>query len=304
VSRSEAAGVCPSEEELATQLRPRLQNTHTSSEPLVIDVTIDAEATDFTATVRVSGRRHGERSLRAPGPACDALRAALFVTLLLLLDEVPQGTREPEPPSKPALQPRPPSPQAPAAARAREPQRPPPRREAQRSLRTSGWIGAGGALTHGLPADFSAALFGDFALRLDRVEVSLGAFWTPERRVQYGPGSVLLNVWGGRLRACYRVPLVEPRFLLGACALGAVAALQGEGRGFTVDASKRRPWWLAGGGPEFRWSFAPRLALGANVQTLVTLHREGFTVQGLDAEGYTTDRVLGWVGFDVSLQIW
>jgi hypothetical protein len=94
---------------------------------------------------------------------------------------------------------------------------------------------------------------------------------------------------------------------LSGCGLGLLASLRGEASGFSSEPrSRRRPWWLAGAGPEIRFFASDVLALGVSGAVLVTGHTESFSIEGLEDRGaaYETDRWVGWIGLDVGVKIW
>ncbi len=274
VVRTPAARACPDEAALAEQLRARTSARAESSAPLYLDVKLDARGTAFVADLRVSGRKGGERSFRAEGPACDALSDVLVVSLSLLLDdddEVPPARRS--------------STQAPAAPAS-----------------TSGSLALGGAVTNALPRAWSSAWSGELALRAARWDFALAGFWAPEQKHAFAPGEIALGAEGARSRACFALVGRELRF--GACAVGMLAVLRAEAEGFTSDGSKARAWWLAGAGPELRWFPAHSLSLGLYSHFLAGLGRQTFSVAGLPGTAFRTSAGSFWAGLDCSVQIW
>jgi hypothetical protein len=275
LSRTPAAASCPSEAAIAGELRNRANARAESSEPLFLDVKLDARGSAFTAEVRVTGRKQGERSLRAEGPTCDALHDVLVVSLSLLLDD--DSETSPESPRQVA---RPPI----AAA--------PP----------TGWLAAGGAGTHGLPSAWSSAWFAELGVRFPRWDVSLGGVWAPERSVSFGPGEIVVQTLAARAHGCYALSGRELR--LSGCAVGLLATLRGQAERFTNNDSQRRTWLLLGVGPELRWFPARALSVGISGQLLASLGRQSFSIAGLPGKAYRTDAVVGWVGADVGVRIW
>ena len=181
VSRSEGAGACPDAEQLATELSRRMGPRNSpDSELLLLSVELGGDTEAYVAKVRVDGRKHGERTLRAAGPTCDSLRDALLVTLLVLLDEeraaapgdapttapaeaasaadaAPAGTPESTlttAPAAPATEPRATVPEARSAQGERQPQP------------ATLWLALGGGVTHGIPQDWSGALLLDLSVRV------------------------------------------------------------------------------------------------------------------------------------------
>jgi hypothetical protein len=277
VSRSRAASSCPSETELASELEGRASARAESSEPLFLRVALDARGSAFEADVQVSGRKQGERALRAEGPTCEALHDVLLVSLLLLLDDDSDGAA-PDSSPKPLL----------AAA--------------PRSAYPSGWLTVGGAGTHGLPSAWSSAWHAELTLRSARWDVSLGGLWAPERQVDFAPGQITLQTVAARAQGCYALGGRELR--LNGCAVGLLGSLRGQARDFSDDGSARRTWLLLGLGPELRWFPSGALNLGISGQLLASAGRQTFSVSGLQGPAYRTDELLGWLGADLSVRIW
>ena len=277
LSRAPAASGCPSEEAIAAELRGRLSARAESSEPLQLQVALDAHGSAFDADVRVSGRKQGQRLLRAEGPTCDALHDVLVVSLLLLLDDDSDGA-SPESGPKATLAP-------PLTA-----------------VNPSGWLGVGGALTHGLPSAWASAWSAEFTLRFPRWDVSLGGLWAPERRIDFPPGDIALQTLAARGRGCFALAGRELR--VSACAEFLLATLRGQAEGFTDDETERRTWLSLGAGPELRWFPARALSLGITGQLLAGLGRQSFSIQGLPGPAYRTDSVVAWLGVDFSVRIW
>jgi hypothetical protein len=295
VFRSPAAVRCPDGASLVRELTSRMTEEggrERARGELFIRVRIDQESTSFVAAIEVTGRKQGVRTLKTAGPGCEALSDALLVALLVLLDEDPErAVARPDP--------------TPAAA-APAGEAPPPAESSEQpgALDFDAWLGAGGAITYGIPDDFSFALFGELTLRFPRWEASAGVFWAPPRDVPFESGTVTVRVWGARLRGCVAVAH-EPGYRLSGCGSLVLASLTGEGEGYD-DGGKATiaPWWLAGVGPDFRWFFAARWALGVSGSVLFSPFRESFTIGGLVRPAYETRPVLGWLGADLAVQIW
>jgi hypothetical protein len=283
VVRSPGAEACPTASDLSERLQQRTTGeTPPRTGPLYISIQLDAHGADFVATVQVSGTKRGIRSLRGSGPDCEALREALIVALLVLLDEDPNRAERAQP--------------------ARESPAPRASDDGVTARSVSLWMSIGGAASHGLPLGFSGIAFADLVLRSPQWEASLGGFFAPERDVAFEPGHVSVRAMGGRARGCV-TPITSERLRVSGCGVGALAALRGEGEGFTTTESQVRPWWLVGGGPELRFLPLPWLGIGVFGAVLITGHREVFSVRGL-GPAYDTDTVVGWLGLDVGAKIW
>lgn len=290
VSASPAATGCPTEDELARDLRDRSSAAPTEP-PIELAVHIDARDGAYVAEIRVAGRKQGERTLRTEGPSCQGLRDALIVTLLLLLDDDPERPLPPAPVT-PAPPPPPPPDEPPSASSQ-------PRDPAAASL----WVELGAAGTHGLPYGFSAAFDGGITFRARRWEIGAAGFWALPRDVAFSPGTLELGLWGAALNACVVPVALSGGFRLNACGVGAIAALSVGPRGFTRDWPRKRPLLLAGVGIEPRYALSSRVTLGASLSALAPLLREEFSVQRL-GRGYATDRVVGKVGLELGFRFW
>jgi len=273
LSRSAAAASCPSEDVIAKELARRLAPSVQARQPLSLHVDLDASGTAFTAKILVLGRRRGERNLSAEGPGCEPLRDVLVVSLLLLLDDDAESDAPEDVPLARLGAPLPPF-----------------------------WLTGGGAATHGLPSGWSSAWYAELTLRLPSWDFALGGFWVPNRRVDFSPGSVTLQTLAARAHACYVIGLPDLR--LGGCLFGALASLRGRGEAFTSNSSARRTWLLLGAGPELRWAVLSKLSLGVSGQVLAAPFEQSFSVQHLPGSAFRTDRWLGWLGADLSVQLW
>jgi hypothetical protein len=277
LSRTPAAAGCPNEATVAAELRERASARAESSEPLFLDVALDAHGSAFTAEIRVTGRKRGERSLRAEGPTCDALHDVLLVSLSLLLDDddqaaAPDLLREARP--------------APTAA----------------AEMPSGWLTAGAAATRALPIGWSGAAYAELAVRFASWDVRLGGVWAPERRVRFAPGDIAVQTWAARAQSCYAFSGRELR--LAGCAAALLSTLRGEGEHFSDNGSQRRAWLLLGFGPELRWFPTRALSIGMSGQLSTSAGRQTFVVAGVPGSAYRTEQWVGWLGADIGVRIW
>ncbi len=120
--------------------------------------------------------------------------------------------------------------------------------------------------------------------------------------MSFEPGAIDVRTVAARLRACYVVDRHDWRW--GGCAYGALARLSAHGRDFTSSDSATRAWLLVGVGPELRWSPLPRFGLGVSAQLLASPQNQSFAVHGLSGAAYRSDRFVGWLGADLSVQLW
>lgn len=291
LSASPSASGCPTEEELARELRARSSST-AGPTPIQLGVHIDALAGAYVAEIRVSGRKQGERTLRTEGPSCQGLRDALLVSLLLLLDDDPDA---PETAATPRASSREP-PLAPMDLR-------PPLARPRDPRAASLWLELGAAGTHGLPYELSAAFEAGVSFRARRWEAGALGFWSVPREVIFEPGTLDLGLFGASVSGCVVPVELSRRFQVSTCGVATVAQLSVEPRGFTRAWPRKRPLFLAGVGLEPRYALGSRVSLGLSFSVLAPLLRERFSVQGL-GRGYATDRVVGKAGIELGFRFW
>jgi hypothetical protein len=300
VSRNAGAETCPDADALALELSPRVTAGNTPEVPLDLSVEVARDGDAFVAAIHVEGRRHGERLLRAEGPACDALHDALVVTLLVLLDEERAAAASATTPgaatipTTPATTAAPVAPRAPRPEASEEPAAPAPLPAETSPLLPSLWLSAGGGVSYGIPYKWSGILLFDLALRFGPLEFSGGAFWAPTRTISAPPGHVSVSAWPGeRLRGCYAFSPQHTRgtrFL--GCAQGIHTTLTGEAStDFEGAHSATRDWWLAGGSLEATYPLSARIDVGISLSALATLNPETFSIKGLSTKPFETHSV-------------
>jgi hypothetical protein len=304
VTRGADAAECPDETTLAQRVESRLARDRTtlaSGSRLLLNVAMTHQGAEYVATVTVEGRKQGVRTLRADGPTCAALQEALVVALLVLVDADPSRSGpEPPPADVPALQavPRTPAPREPEP----EPALPAPRHVVPARPHPALWIGGGWELSHGLPVGLSSSAFGELTLKGGPWQVGGAFLWAPSRSIEAAPGAIDVSVMGGRLSGCY-VRSVHRRVSVGACALGQLVALSGRGVGFVDKKAFVRPWASAGAGALVDVALSPRIAVGITLNLLATLHRQRFSVTGIE-DRYQTDAVTGGGGMHLRVLLW
>ena len=200
VARGAGAQGCPEADALRQQVEAVLGRPVFASEPVDTGFDIEIGAIDdggFVATIRVTGARRGQRTLRDTGPGCEGLGDAVALSVAMMLDgRAPIESPAPPPPTTPPVEP----------ARRDEP-RP------SSTLRV--WV-VGGA-TSGLLTSPSPYIGGGVELLRGQALVGLGAIWTPEQRISLGPGAVAVGLTALKARGCVRVvPAVAGCGLLGA----------------------------------------------------------------------------------------
>jgi hypothetical protein len=285
------ASGCPTEEELAEELRARSPTTPAPA-PIYLKVHIDAVDGAYVAEIEVAGRKQGQRTLRTEGPSCQGLHDALIVSLLLLLDDDPDAPAT----TAPSRATPPPPPIAPI-------EETPPAKRPRDPRAASLWLELGAAGTHGLPYELSAAFEAGVSFRARRWEVGAAGFWAVPRVVAFEPGRLDVGLWGVSVSGCVVPVELSQAFRLSACGVAAVAELSVEPRGFTRAWQRARPLFLAGLGLEPRYTLGSRVSLGLSLSVSAPLLRERFSVQGL-GQGYVTDRVVGKAGVELGFRFW
>ena len=261
--RDSSAEDCLPAPALASAVRAQLRAPRKAAASVVVSVSVSRDADYYAGIIRVDGSTSGTRELRVPGPGCAALNEALVVTLALIFDE------EANPPL-PVLAP---PPLARPTAPAKEPH----------TLA----LGVGASLVQGLPHALSGALNGELELSTAAFSTAVGAFWTPTRHLEFGPGFVDIQLIGGQARACrflWHDGTESPRFAV--CAEGLLGQLHGYGRNFTAGQAQYRPWWSLG--PSVWLGSRLHAPLGWAVRGIVLfpLQRDGFGVDGINGEAY------------------
>jgi hypothetical protein len=277
LTRGAGAESCPPETDLVRSVtaQARVSPGERGPSKPVVDVTMERYGDAYFATIRVDGGARGVRTIQGEGPTCDALRDAVVLALLVLLE------REAE--------------SAPAPT-AQAPPDPAPVTE-----RTHVFASAGGAVTFAEPLDVFVAAMGGAGVTVGPWAAGAVFQWSPPRRVENERGAVDVQAWGGILRLCYALPLRSAVRLSG-CGLGSLFALRGQGRGLDDEKLQVRPWWRAGGGVEAEFPLGPRVALGAFANVFGTLAKETFSVGGLGVV-YETSAVTGHVGAELRLRL-
>ncbi|HKQ70907.1 MAG TPA: hypothetical protein VJT73_16285 [Polyangiaceae bacterium] len=296
VARAVEARACSDEESLARDLRARM--TATSDRGLgrlLLSVELAREGDEFVATIHVDGRKQGIRRLASRGPTCEGLHEALMVSMLLLLDEDP-------------LRPEPPVPAAEVVPRA-APAAPPiasPQVERRAGPPPSFWFMAGSAATHGMPLDFSGAVFADAAVRFRAFELSLGGVWAPTRAHDVATARYIdVGLAGGRARGCYA--FWDRAVRISGCGTAVVVALSGTGQGIAGDfivPTQVRTWVSVGAGPDASFALSSRIGVGISAAVAAQTRTTSFHFENAVSAGYATDALTGWVAVDVRVRIW
>lgn len=277
VNRGPGAESCPREAELvgAVVAQARVPAQERGASKPTVDVDLERYGDVHFATIRVDGGLRGVRTLQSESATCDALRDAVVLALLVLLER--DAALVAPPPE--ALAP----PAAPSAAR------------------PSAFLGAGAAVTFGEPSGVLPAILGDASVSIGAWAAGAGFQWSPPSRIDSGPGRVVVDAWGFTLRLCRAIASTQTLRLSG-CGLGSVLVLSGEGEDLDDGQRHTRPWWRAGAGIEAAVPLTARLSLAAIANGFATLHEETFSVGGL-GERYETSAVTGHLGMELRVRL-
>jgi hypothetical protein len=280
--RGPKAAQCPGQNAIVERVRHHLEQAQGEPEGgMVVRATIDVQDGAFVARIVVSGRRSGQRTLRADGPECDELIEALAVSLALILDGTMADSLEPVAPEpEPAIEPKAAAPAVPPRATP-DGAFPPPARvvlspEAERS-RPSAWLATGAALTYGIPTDVSGAATLRVAVEYRRLLLALGAFQAPTRTIEFRGGEVDVRLLGGTLSGCARLVGSSDGYRADACGVIGVGEVHGWGR-YEMSHEASRPWAALGGGATLRGPIVGPLGWGLGATLLAPVTDERFSV--------------------------
>ncbi len=211
VERAAGAEACPSADKLRAEVEALAGAPILSGEPepdrVNIVVTVAPAKLGFTATVRTTGVRPGERTIEDSGPGCEVLTRGLVVILALLVDAPLEGPR-PAP-----VQPR----------RAPQPQpvfilpEVPTLRPEERATRVPPLIGSIGPVyaTGLLPSD-AAGLALAFEGYLPLVSFGGSIVWLPRDVREVRDHEAIDSYVGARARVCARQPDLD-QYGIAAC---------------------------------------------------------------------------------------
>jgi hypothetical protein len=216
VDRALGAEACPDQQALVTEVEqiaggPILSGTGPPDVTLALRIA-PATPTGFSASIAVSGKRNGERTLDDVGPGCDVLARGLAVTIAILLEAGPGALPTP-PPEPPGPAPIPwwrryyllPAIEAPAPEVLEDEGIPP--------IVAS----IGGTYDSATLASDTAGLTLGVDTYIKYVSFGVGFVWLPKEQLDVGSFHVDYAYAGGRVRACVRDPFIE-QFGIAGCA--------------------------------------------------------------------------------------
>ena len=275
VSRSQAAGDCPDEATLlqsALELgSPPASETANAGQPLLIEVSFERGDGDYSADLRVSGRKQGMRQLHAAGANCAPVAEATSIVVAMVLDRLPADASvlTLPPPLPEQLSPKPP-----AGPRVSDRQVIP----AKLSVR----VGVSGGLAYGMLGAHASGLLGIAVHGGARWwELGAGATWALPWQFTYSTGEIAVSAFTGRFDGCAWFTPGGKRFRAGGCAGLWLSALRGEGRGYDHDHTTTQLWPALAGGLVGRLSVAKHWALRLAGWGLVPFRRVTFSVEGV-----------------------
>ncbi len=288
VSRGPGAEGCPDAATLANAVssalgRPGLAaaTPGASGVHTAFDVTFERLPTmrGFSAVLRATGRRSGERTLSEPGDDCAGLGEALATMLVIVLDPRTTAVTIDVPASPPLAVPpeEGPTPDEEGAPRVLP-------AASGSTLRVS--AGAGLALTQGLLPEPAGAVRADVGLR-GRAPFLLapGLLYAPEQSRALPPGEVSVSLLSGALAGCYlpfdrhRDRSALPRLAL--CVVPMAGALRGIGRGYETPRSVSRPWVAIGAEARLEGDLVGPVGWTFGGAALLPITREKLAVTGL-----------------------
>jgi hypothetical protein len=162
----------------------------------------------------------------------------------------------------------------------------------------------GVAATWGLPKDGSWAAIGQFGLVRAPWSGTLGVFWAPTHRQQYGPGAVTVRLFGGLAAGCYRVAGAETALAMALCLDVMAGSLRGEGLGYDDDDWQARPWVALGGGPALHGAIYGALGWRLRAAIAEPLWHDRFSVSGVPGAAYESDHPVAWASAHLLAAIW
>lgn len=309
ITRGPGAERCPGAPEIAAAVstalgRPGFVMAGSGEAETSFAIAVDRVPQGFSASIRATGRRRGERTLTDEGLDCAGLGEALVTMLVIVLDprtsavtiEIPTPSTSPS-----AGLPAPPPPE----------EGPPPEEdEAPRGITPSALSGlrvdahASLALTRGLLPETAGGASGSLRLRTRRpFSLAPGLLYVFDQERSFPPGTVAVSLLSGSLSGCF-LPLDRPQLpRLSVCLTPMAGALRGSGRGYEAPRSVTRPWVAVGAGAQIDGDLLGPLGWTLGGSVIAPLTREKLAIGGL---GLVHDppviAFVGTLGLRVSLR--
>lgn len=283
ITRGPGAERCPGAPEIAAAVstalgRPGFVTAGSGDAETSFGIAVDRDSQGFSASIRATGRRRGERTLTDEGLDCAGLGEALVTMLVIVLDprtaavtiEIPTRVAPPSPSPPPEEGPPPEEEEAP---RGITPSAPSPLRvDAHASL----------ALTRGLLPETAGGVSGGLRLRTRRpFSVTPGLLYVFEQERSFPPGTVAVSLLSGSLSGCF-LPLDRPQLpRLSVCLTPMAGALRGSGRGYEAPRSVTRPWIAIGAGAQIDGDLLGPLGWTLGGSMIAPITREKLAITGL-----------------------
>ena len=224
----------------------------------------------FSALVRLTGAKQGERLLTDTGGSCAPLAQAVAVTLALLMDIGP-GPPAPSPASSPAP-----------------------------GSHGDLWLFSGGAL--GLSAAPALALGGGATLAWARWSLLVSGGGVLPRDADLAPGRVRVGLARGELLLC-RTLTGGPRARLDACAGGGAGWLSGQGQGYPVSTNAGFAWAAADAAVRLAGVVGGYWVWGVETELLVPFRQNTFSVENAGV-AYRSSPWAGLLALQLGARLW
>jgi hypothetical protein len=225
----------------------------------------------YEATVRISGAREGERTLRDEGPTCEALGEAVAVATALLVDVPEREAAHPAPASEP---------------------------RAGVAVWLSGRGGAGAGLVGGLTWTAGGSIEATIG---PLMSIELGAGFAGAQRSDLGSGGVRVSLWYAELGA-YR-SFTGERVRVGPCVRFLGGARSGAGEGYPLASSASLAWWAVGAGVQAETSVGASVRVGARAFALLPARKQSFSI-GYVGTAYESSPIAAVAEFAVAVKFW
>lgn len=289
ITRGPGAERCPDAPAIAAAVstalgRPGFVRVGSGDAETSFGISIDRGAQGFSASIRATGRRRGERTLTDEGLDCAGLGEALVTLLVIVLD--PRTTAVtieiPSPPASPASSGGGSSPPPPEEGPPPEDDQPPPgiTAAAPSPLRVDAHASL--ALTRGLLPETAGGVSGGLRLRTRRpFSLAPGLLYVFEQERGFAPGTVAVSLLSGSLAGCF-LPLDRPQLpRLSVCLTPMGGALRGSGRGYEAPRSVTRPWFAMGAGAQIDGDLIGPLGWTLGGSVIAPITREKLAIAGL-----------------------
>jgi hypothetical protein len=279
VARASGAEGCPDTERL-TELVGRLAGPSAggASQAARTAVRVDFSRTEdgYQATLRFSGAREGERTLRDEGATCEALANAVAVTTALLLDASAS----------------PPTSDADSSDRSQRATVHPLDWWISSRLGAASGVVGGPTWLAGGAAEASIAGLGSF---------ELGGHLSGSRKSDLGDGGVRVRLWYLELGAFRSLTGETAR--MGPCLLFAGGQIRGTAEGYPISSSASLTWLAVGAGVRGEVGLGASWRLGVRAIALLPTRKESLSVAYVGTP-YQSSLAGGLAEVALSVKVW